>query len=448
MRKVVRPIVIAIAVLLGLPAVLFLASRWRGAPPEQRAALAVMRAPSVMPGENAFAALWLLRYDVPEARQAAVAAEDVQRFQGRALPGGGTPLGPFRSVAAGRFDDLLAAREDGLELCGDECLARVREDINAHAGWMTRQSRLVERVAALARYGHYSTGFEARMDMPFPDVGAVSRVHTAHAVAFAQGRRDEALAGVCRDAGTWRRLMPNSDSLLVSMVAISLYDRSLRLFADMLAELPPGHPVAGSCHAAFAAPLPADSTMCTAMKGEFEFSQAATRHLAENEQASLFFDAEMTAARHAQGMARACDANVAAPPRRRAAPEQPWWTAMMQFECLSNFAGCVLADIAVPAYDDYLRRGEDHAVRMHAGATLVRMHERHPGSAMPQPGLHRALRVEAASQSLVFGLGGRADSKMQRLPLPSSRVESARAAGASTQVAAAPLTAPARSTLR
>jgi hypothetical protein len=33
-----------------------------------------MRAPSAMPGENAFAALWLLRYDVPETQQAAVAA--------------------------------------------------------------------------------------------------------------------------------------------------------------------------------------------------------------------------------------------------------------------------------------------------------------------------------------------------------------------------------------
>lgn len=423
MRKVVRRIVIGIAVLLGLMLVLFAASRWRGAPPGQRAALEVMRAPSDLPGENAFAALWLLRYDVPEPQQAAVAAEDVRRFAARPSPENNVFQGPFESVAEGRYDDLF--RKAGSEPCSQDCLAYVRARPDEYRDWPQRHARLVERVSALSRYGHHRTGFDLRLDMPMPLLGGHAEATTAHAVAFVQGLRDEALERVCGDAGTWRRLMPNSDLLIVSMIATVHYDRSLQLFADMLAELPPGHALPEACRVAFAVPSPEDSSMCAVMKGEFAFTQAAVRYLEDDPRAAPFFDREMTAARMAHGMARACT-NDPAPTRPRTVEARPWWRSLMQFECVSNLAGCVLADIPDGLYDQYLLRGRDHATRLHAGAELVRMHEAQ-GTSGTQPTalkhLDHGLRIDAAARTLMFDLKGRTTPEVERLPLPSSRVD-------------------------
>lgn len=415
MRNAVKQVAIAVAVMLGLALALFAASRWRGAPPAHRQALAIMQAPSVMPGENAFAALWLLRYDVPAERQAEVAAEDARRF-GRAPPPSDAQHRPFQTAAAARFDDLQAARESDPPPCDDGCLSRVREDADVYAGWTARQVRLAERVSALSGYGYYRSGFTPRVDMPFPDLGAVSRVRTMHALAFVQGRHDEALDGVCRDARTWRRLVPNSDSLIVSMAGVGFYDRSLRLFADMLAELPPGHPLPASCRIAFAAPAVLESSICAAMKGEFGFGQAAMRQVADDRRAWLFFDREMTAAQMAHGMVRACDPSIGTRPDARQGGTQPWWAALVRFECVSNFIGCVLGDIAAPAYGHYLLRAEDHATRMQAGTALLRLHEGQGGTLHEPQGLLRF-----GARTLEFELGDRGRQTFQQLPLPSSR---------------------------
>lgn len=417
---------------LAIVMLLYAVSRLRGATPEQRAALKVMRSPAPTPGGNAFAALWLLRYDVPEAQLEAIADADVRRFASRPPMLEGVQVAPFHSVAAGRFDDLLAPSGNAPSVCNDGCLAQAREHLRSDAASMRVHSHWIQRSVLLSRYGHYRSRFAARTDMPVPDAGAAARTTLAHAVAFAQGRRHDGLTGVCRDADTWRRLVPNSDSLIVSMVAMRSYDRSLRLFADMLAELPAGHPLPAECGTAFAMPAVGETSLCTAMKGEFAFMQAVTRQVAGGARTALVFDREMTAAQMARNLVGACG-GPAVPTRSVANTGGSWWRSLLRLECASNPVGCVLGDIAAPAYGAYPRRAADHAVRMQAGAALLRIHAGPMHGNAAAQDVAPELRIDAAARSLVFGLGAGAAGETQRLPLPSSRLASARAGQAGTQ---------------
>ena len=97
---------IVLLVLLLLVAALWSASRLLGPTAEQRRAVAVFEQLPEPEGSNAFPSLWLLQWDVPESEQAAVVAEDAERF--RALPPWGDPARgeatrDLASVAAGRW---------------------------------------------------------------------------------------------------------------------------------------------------------------------------------------------------------------------------------------------------------------------------------------------------------------------------------------------------------
>src|SRR3546814_10672414 len=71
--------------------------------------------------------------------------------------------------------------------------------------------------------------------------------------AYASGKVDEGLAGACAGVRTWRTLGTDADSLIVKMLGIGLAtDGYGRLLAQMLAELPAGHPLPVACEAALA----------------------------------------------------------------------------------------------------------------------------------------------------------------------------------------------------
>jgi hypothetical protein len=61
-------------------------SRFVGSTDAQEQALATMRRLPPVTGRNAFEALWLLPYDVPESQRGRIVAEDLRRL---ALPSGG-----------------------------------------------------------------------------------------------------------------------------------------------------------------------------------------------------------------------------------------------------------------------------------------------------------------------------------------------------------------------
>lgn len=409
MARLLRWCLFAAAGLLLAVIVLWSVSRLRGATDEQETALEIMQRPWTPEGRNAFAAIWLLPYDVPEAEQAALAAADMRRMAGLPQFGEATevnvPTGlDFVSGAEGRYVTLAPSSTDQALLCkprGPDCLQRVRADLAAYEALVARNRRLFERIAALSLYDHYKDGLPPRLDVPFPQFQFGSASLTRHALTFVRGQTDLALEGVCRDLSTWHRLGAKSNSLIMRMIGIAYStDGNGKLLAEMLAELPREHVLPEGCMSAVL-PVPAtDSWMCETMRGEFAFSSntasaltSATRRANPFERATMFltFDADMMIADMAQGFAPVCarhELERVAADREDIESRRP--DGWLRLECAGNMAGCILADIAQPAYDSYLHRAQDQGARLKLLATLLWLRDR--------PADHRPLAVRIADR--------------------------------------------------
>lgn len=398
MWNAVQWVVKALAGLVVVAAVIYGVARWQGASPEGEAAVRQMEQAVEYPGRNAFAAMWLIRHPVPPAQLEAIAAQDVARFAAAPPPAEDfSGVLEFPSVAVERFPaqdgGAAADAEAGPEWCSmieQGCLGRVRGARDAFAQRLAGQEPLLARLRALSAYGHHRSGFDPWIYAPMPPVFNVLPVQlTAEALAFVDGRSDTALAGVCGMAGTWRPLVQHSDSLVLSMTAAGTYAAAAGLFAEMLAELPPGQDLPPTCAKAFAMPLPQEGSICEAMKGEFEQVRQSFRKSLlqtsghERFTASILLDPAATDARVAQRLAMACGeqarANLAADRPLRLPVQEPGW----EFACIANAGGCLLSDIAAPAYVDYAYRGQDHVARVRLMATLLWLREQNAEVAAP-----------------------------------------------------------------
>lgn len=368
---------IALLALVVVLAALWGASRLRGATAEQRQALALFEQMPPPQGSNAFPALWLLQWDVPEVEQAGIAAQDAERFG--SLPAPGDPARPqaledFRSAAAGRYPDLEDALAPEPASCGLReagCLEHVRADRDAHAARLERAAPLAERAEAVTGHDHYRNLLPPAIDMPFPRLQLVALAKTRHALQFVDGDIDAALTGTCRALGGWRRIAGNSDSLLVAMYAEAGIEGHAGLLAEMLAETPLADPMPAACEAALAPPQAEEMGLCRAMRGEWEYGQTALDLVEAGQgwtgrlQHSLLLDREATAVLAAWQMGWPCseeatlalagDRPIRPPPQQRG-----WW----RFECVANAVGCVLMDIAGPAYANYGLRMQDARARI------------------------------------------------------------------------------------
>ncbi|MBW3549293.1 MAG: hypothetical protein KY442_00320 [Proteobacteria bacterium] len=370
-------------VALGL-VTLYTVSRLRGPSAGQEAALALMEQPMDTPGRNAFATLWLLDRDVPPARLEQIAELDIRRFADSPL--GSAPAGGFRSVAAAEYPALEVGHDEEPALCAlreTGCLAQVRSDRAAYAGRIDALRPLIRRAEGLSAYGHYRNRFAPRMDRPLPQVGnAMSAQRTAYSLAFVDGDVAGGLAGVCGMAETWRRFVPHSNSLIVSMLAINTVTDASTLFAEMLAELPADYPLPAECATAFAPPRAGEGLVCEALKGEFDFTRRALQanpHWRQHQPrgaSRLFYDQRMTEARSASAFAQYCNEQARERFAADAARQPAASSGLAGFDCLANSIGCLLADVAAPAYVGYARRGQDHAARRRLMATLLALRKR------------------------------------------------------------------------
>jgi len=417
------------------------ASRLRGPTPSQRAAFEVMQAPLQFAGRNAFDAIWVLPYDVPDAALSAVADADIAAAAAiplrRPVDGPGEPRSHYRD---------LRPVSAGLRPCssaGTPCLAVVREDLAGHAALVERNRRLIERVEALAQYDHLANRMPARADASVPPFQYLVWPLTAHAVAFAQGHREAALEATCRDLATMRRLGTGTDLLIASSVMSRLAtDGYGRLLVDMLGELPQDAPMPDSCVAALRAPSADEASVCSAMRGEFRWVRRATDSMAVEDQGRpmrwLLFDQDGFEAMSAEQLGQACSADTQAALRedRRVAFQTPR-PFYLRFECIANSAGCMLADIAAPAYVPYVRGGQDHHARLQLIATLAwlrtqdtavtlaeRLARRPPDLRSPA----RDITVSADGRSLQIAQYDTRCGDVWSLPLPPYLIESPDAA--------------------
>ena len=417
------------------------ASRMRAPTAEQQAALDLLESPSPAQGSNAFPALLLMPYDVPADRVEALALAESQRFNRTPVGAGFELRVPYPDLAVGSEQPANCSWRDS------GCLHKVRQHRDAYAARLQRQAPLLQRARSLGQHGHYRTLMDQRIDTDFPRFQVLTAATTHHALQFVDGDVESALTGVCGDVQAWRRLAPTADNLLTSMIGSAAIQGSSQLFAEMLESLPAEHPLPPSCATAFVAPAASELSLCEAMRGEAVMSRSiSSAGWAEQEQSmtplqrawgGVVYDQHKTEARLAPAYAWPCTSQARdmvardVPALREATPGSRW-----NFECVGNMAGCILADIAIPAYRKYPQRMQDTGAMVRAVGTLLWMRERRAaGDARPvaellgtQPealkSATRPLRLVEEGSMLQVDRFDDTSGKTFQLPLPASVRES------------------------
>lgn len=429
-----------------LVAVMVLAALWawsrlRGPTPAQRTALEVMEAPNVFEGRNAFDAIWVLPYDVPDADIKPVVDLDMRALVEATA---GAHDGPLAfSTDAARYPDLRPiSSAEGVRPCGireADCLGKVASAPDAHAALVRENARLIERIERLSEFDHYASRWPADLRVPFPEFTLLKWPLTAHAVEFAQGDRMHAVEATCRDLATWRRLGTHSDILILRMLGIALAtDGYGALLAGMLAALPRDTVLPDSCEAALAAPVAADASICPAMRGEFAWSMGAAASLPEMRAHTawswLVLDRDGFRALMAEQLVPPClvpDAALASD-QRGALTGTPL-PAWRRFECIANSAGCILGDIAGPAYANYAWRAQDQNARLQLLGTLAWLREQPDNGTLAERLARRPADLRSPTRAITVGADGRSLEIAQydssrgatwSLPLPAYLVES------------------------
>ena len=325
----------------------------------ERAALKTMSEPVSFAGRNAYPAIWLQDYPVPAGEMDAVMAEDVRRFVAIGLPKEGTPPVDFTTSAAERYRSDRPAYEVRQRLCSarEDCLAKVRTDLpgydkllDEHAGW-------IARMEAATHADQLSNPFPPRMDMPLPTFASTYAPATLFAARFARGDREAAIASTCAAINDWRKLGAHSNMLISWAIARGFGAEGYGgLLAQMLAEVPNDQALPPACVDAMAVPNPVEISMCTVMRGEFDFyakSMASVIGVSSRGQGwekHLFYDDGMTQARTAVSMAKYCSPATDAAFAADQSPPLMQPASRYRLQCVANFIGCILSDIATPGY--------------------------------------------------------------------------------------------------
>ena len=434
----------------------YLVSRAMGPTRAEREALARVDAPVAYGRHDGFSALWSLGYDVPPGEQAAVLAEDVRRAT--ALPPAGMP-------GSGTFAPWRSAREDWPRLGGSGagdpgwcrareagCLDRVGAGPGKVAALPEPNAPALERVEALTSFDHFRSPFPPREEIPFPEYQQLVRPATHAAWRFSQGDVDAGLSGACSGISRGRTLVAAGDSLIGSMMGAALIQGNTTLLAEMLAELPRDRALPAPCAEAFAAVVPLQEGVCRTMLSEGRFMAATFRSQLTGTMASeaakrkfpgwtlrLLFDPERAAARTAPTFAWYCGdeaGGLLAQDRPLHDPTPP--PSRWSLACASNYIGCILSDIARPAYGDYGRRLQDADARLRTMAALLWLRtqegpidavalERLPAT-MRSPA--RPLQLDATTGTLATAVYGKptvddSGAGAWSVPLPASRLQSA-----------------------
>ena len=434
--------------LLLLVVAVLLVSYWWPSSATQQRALAALEAPQERPGSNAYATLMLLGVEglTPAQKQARVDAharqfeqwyvtEYTPRFISDATDGVLPPPLLTEGEAPPAADPVL---------CGfvkaAECLERVRKQPQAVAEALAPQAAVLAQMDELAAHGHYHSPLTQMEATPWPSMRPLQVPLSAHALAHVHGDSQRALAGLCRDAGSGRMLMAHGDNLLTTMMGAAMLTANARLFAAVLAELPADAPLPANCAATLAPLSPDEASICTGMRGEFAMQRGLAALMdkkieSKNSEryANLFYSSRKTLAHIAETYGDSClpEAGKAIAEDRRLPPPPknilPWW----QLECLTNSIGCILGNIAAPAYDKYANQLQDTAaeLRLLNTALWLRGHATQD-AAMPLAerlnnlpaelrSAHRPITISAAGSALeTSAYAVREDKKMLRMPLP------------------------------
>jgi len=409
------------------------ASRLMPVPKGERDALVLMQQPVHFAGRNAFEALWLLDFDdVPAAERPGLIEEDRQRVAALAKQSlTDDQVQPTMLRAAQERYVSAPPLQPACRWSSDDCVAQLRADPASAEAALSGQQALLTRIAALSAYDHYQNPFTPDARAPMPNWALLQRSLTAHALAHVQGRSADALAGLCNDTRTAKMLMTHGDGLMSAVMGASMVRGNVGVLAQVLAELPAEHPLPASCDGVFTTPPTSALSLCPAMRGEFRL---VTEGLSRMEQplAVLVWDPDKSKARTALAMQGACtDAASQVLVADRALFIEPPVPSSWRFECVANMVGCVLGDIAAPAYRSYALRLQDAGASLRLAEALLWLRANpHADAAEALAAMpahlrdgERPLHLSDDGRNLQVALYAKAGSEGPlRLPLPATRV--------------------------
>ena len=370
MEKWFKRIFAAGGIALLAVALLWGVSKLVGASGAERDALAVMSKPVALSGKNAYAAVWLVDHPVPEAERESILAEDVRRYVARRPAGvdSHATAPAFRTSAESRYPTDRPDKAARNRLCdrNESCLDKVRSDLAGYAQLVKTHAAWFARAENMTRADHIRSPFPARLDVPMPPFVSSHAPATALAVRFAEGDQQGAIAATCRVMADWRRLAVGTDNLVAWAVAESQGGEGYgRLLADMLAEMPNDEPMPTECAKLLSAVQPNEVSMCHAMRGEFRFMSEVIDTMTLDLQRqkgvmqSVIYDGDMTRAMAAVPLAPYCSADADAAFEADKAVPSANYAGMFRLQCVSNYVGCVLANISSSSFDTYGQRHRD-----------------------------------------------------------------------------------------
>lgn len=357
--------------------------RWRGPTDVQKTALERVEAGTPRPqGDNAFALMLLFDKDIADEELERVADRDVKFAEedvglGKTIDEFPSSKLPTLPEPATGSTALCQAQETG-------CLARVRQNSEATRNELATHARLVTRAARLEQFDFLRNDFPKLAAMPIAYARSAQRLRLSSlALTYVDGQREEALAGTCQNLATWRRFGRENPSLIYSMIAVAQRDAAMRLFAEMLAQLESEDRVPQFCELALGEVAAAEVSMCAPMKGEFDFVDASLTEMrpsgnkdsAEDvslggKAESLFLSDSQYRAWRAENADSCCGSTVdEAALQDRLIDRSEEKIGLL--ECASNWVGCILSDIASPAYADYEARLLDSAAHLRLASTLL-----------------------------------------------------------------------------
>lgn len=394
MKRMLRYAAWGLLLSLGLVMALYAHARLRGPSPEQQAALSTLqRVPPT--GRNAFAALWLLAYEVPGAEVDAVMDADRRAFA--ALEDSRDRM-TFESVAHVRYRKWELDSADRALLCQEQadCTTRIAADPETYRRLVARHAVLIARVRGLlAQDFDYSrsawpTGEVLPTYVPLTQGTRLALVEDQ--LAFAAGRRADATGHVCAMASGVRRLMRSPENLIDSMIFDVVARDLAQSYAWMLAAMPAEESPPPGCAQAFAPATIQEQSLCEPMRGEFVFMTHLLLADLEVEGASVgagwlaplkpvLFDLDNTQAQRAVQLAHPCSPNV----ERQLAQDLPvTWSlptpSPWRLECVGNAVGCWAMDMGGPVDEGYQHRLQDFAARIRLVGALqwLRAHPEDP----------------------------------------------------------------------
>ena len=388
-------------VVLLIGAVLLVAvMRMRGPTPEQQAALEVLRVPlPPLQGKDGAVAAWLFDYEVP-AKDWPSAFRALRRYHFS-----------YFELADGDQDNREADRlphplrvypqrrrpgPDSDGLCAEprsSCLAAVRRDPARTDALLREHASTLKASLDLAGYD----GFRYReTQLPMVSLpsfgGARELVRTHFAAQFARGDHHAALAALCADTRTWRRNAESADTLIGAMVFSTYVANDLLLMGEILAEMPASESLPAVCVHALAPVRASESSLCEAMRGEFDFqvesrafirAMASKRGIAEQFVVGTIDDDGMSA-KLAPSYARYCgsairklqieDRSVNELPASSVSCDGP--------EFVGDPAGCVLVGLTnVDLFQKYANRRTDALAKLALMRTVVWLRTQPPDTA-------------------------------------------------------------------